>query len=107
MVSPRKPIFRRARCQACEHQQNEQKNYTATEDPDMTCLASSLLIDEPFQQQNDTCTNQHSWPPSAIPLEGLSPGDSAYFSQEEHHANTENDQRPNNGSAAKAASLSS
>src|ERR1700734_3435958 len=82
MVSPREPVFHRARCQACEHQQNQQKHYTATQDTGMTWLISSLLIDEPFQEQNNTRTNQHSGPPSAVPFQGLSPGDSAHFSQE-------------------------
>ena len=38
MVSPCQPILHGARCEASEHQQDQQKHDTAAEDPDMTCL---------------------------------------------------------------------
>ena len=88
MVSPRQPIFHGARCQAGDHQQNQQKHYAAAEDPDVTCLARSMLIDEPFQEQNEACTDQYSWPPSAVPLQSDCPQEILPTSaRQEHHAN--------------------
>jgi len=107
VVSPLQAILRGARRKAGEHQQDQQKNYTSTENAGMTWLIASLLVDEPFQEQNDACSDEHSWPPAAVPLERLSPGDSAHFGEEEHHSNAEDDQRTDNGAAAIAASLRS
>ncbi len=65
----------------------------------MTGRVAALLIDEPFQKENNPCGNQDCWPPTAIPLERLSPGDFSRLCQEKRYAHAQNDQGPDDRSA--------
>jgi hypothetical protein len=107
VVAPFHAVLDRAGSNSGEGKQNEEKDDAATDDARLAKTIFAALIDGPFDKENDAGDNEHCGPPATVPIERLSPGESADLSEQEDDAEREDDKRSNDGAATKAAALSS